>query len=269
MVRGKNDKSEQAETPTPTMNEWGLPDWRESEAYGDVKRWTFNRWRWEFYRRRDDLRAFFDLWADDSYSRNLRCNSGRLPNEPGFLAFGRDDDAGAGIRCFDYAGVPNPRIGNQPEVLIMPSQQIFHKFRFYNPVKRKPQGRSVLEALGARQPRIYELKLQGNEYAIKFDLDKPLRSQVEEALQILRTAQIELHGKAVHRKNHKEKWLDYLRTLDARAAAPKASWRSFTEALFSAGLLERHKNTSGGYCDPPPQAGRDKLNAANALRFNF
>lgn len=37
--------------------EWGLPDWRDAASYGEVKEWTFMRWRWEFYRRRDDLRV--------------------------------------------------------------------------------------------------------------------------------------------------------------------------------------------------------------------
>lgn len=271
MARRKTDKTEltpPATSATRAGNEWGVPDWRDESTYGD-EIWSFNRWRWEFYRRRDDLRTFFDRWAGESYTRNLRCNEGKFPNEPGFKAFGSDNEKGDAVRCFDYGGVPNPRIGNQPAICIMPIDQFRHKFRFYNPAKRKPSGFSVLEALGKKPSKIYELNLQDHEYAIEFDLNKPLRSQVNEALKILKDAQIKLHGKPVQRKQQANKWFGYLRTLDARAAAPSSSWRSFTEELYTAGLVDRHADGAGGYCAPPPQAGRDKWAAANALRFNF
>ncbi|MGY6694951.1 MAG: hypothetical protein ACXIUW_02845 [Roseinatronobacter sp.] len=260
MVRGKTNRTDA--TPTATLvttarpqglNEWGVPDWRQASVYGDVNQWTLNRWRWEFFRRRDDLRAFFDRWADDSCNRNLGCNAGKLPNDRGFRAFGGDEEGGSAIRLFDYGGVPNPRIGDQPAISIMPADQFFHRFRFYNPLKREPLGLSVREALGEKLPRIYELSLQDHEYAIKFDLNKPLRSQVDEALQILKEAQIALHGKPVQRRHHTEKWLGYLRTLDARAA--NATWAEIT-AL--------HPGTA-----QTEQTARDIWDAANGLRFNF
>ncbi|WP_370662026.1 transcriptional regulator domain-containing protein [Massilia timonae] len=30
---------------------WHAPDWRDPEAYGDVKSWSYRRWAWEFLRR--------------------------------------------------------------------------------------------------------------------------------------------------------------------------------------------------------------------------
>jgi hypothetical protein len=256
MSEAKTDKTDRTpRTPDEvhTKNEWGIPDWRDAQAYGDVKQWTFNRWRWEFYRRRDDLRAFFDRWADESFSRNLRCNEGKTPSEPGFLAFGSGNEEGDAVRLFDYGGVPNPRIGNQPAIFIMPVDQFIHKFRFYNPVKSHPRGLSIMEALGKKQPKIYELRLQDHEYAIKFDLNKPLRSQVDEALELMKAAQIKLHGKPLQRKHHTAKWLGYLRTLDARAA--NATWSDISSL---------HPKTA-----QTEQTARDIWRAADGLRINF
>jgi hypothetical protein len=28
-------------------NEWGIPDWRNADAYGDWRSWSDARWRWE------------------------------------------------------------------------------------------------------------------------------------------------------------------------------------------------------------------------------
>ncbi|MCC6000005.1 MAG: hypothetical protein JJU19_03970 [Pararhodobacter sp.] len=42
------------------MNEWGIPDWRDKLAYGDVGAWSEMRWRWEFRRRLDEFRAECD-----------------------------------------------------------------------------------------------------------------------------------------------------------------------------------------------------------------
>jgi len=102
------------------MNEWGIPDWRDASNYGNVTRWSMNRWRWEFLRRRDDLREFFDRWAEISFKENLEVNGGYHPTAPGFLAFGKGEDAEVAIKKFGYDGVPNPRFGFQPALAIRP-----------------------------------------------------------------------------------------------------------------------------------------------------
>jgi hypothetical protein len=56
-----------ATTATFATNLWGIPDWREAEAYGNTNRWSLNRWRWEFYRRREDLRDYFGANAAHQY----------------------------------------------------------------------------------------------------------------------------------------------------------------------------------------------------------
>ena len=46
---------------------WGLPGWRDPAAYGEVQRWGLSRWRWEFLRRREDVRAAFDERAEETF----------------------------------------------------------------------------------------------------------------------------------------------------------------------------------------------------------
>ena len=262
--------TDSAAAVTPGADEWGIPNWRDTAAYGNVDQWDDFRWRWEFYRRRDDLRDFFDRWANHPEVLNLRCNAGRAPNDTGFLAFGRFAEKGEAIERFDYGGVPNPRISDQPKGVLIPASRFFHRTRFFNPKTRKPDFFSVGGVLGERpMPSHYNLHLFQNEYAIKFDLNIPLNPQVQEAQAILKKAQIKLHGKLVHRKKLKDKWFDFLRILDARAEDPNASWQVFTDALYEVRLVDRHTNDDGGYRAPPPQAGRDRWEAANTLRYNF
>lgn len=201
------------------MTDWGLPDWRDPSSYGDVHDWSPDRWRWEFYRRRDDLRAFFDRWAEKTYEANVGANSGCNPNEPGFLAFGRDEDAGRAIEEFDYAGVPNPRISAQPAIAIKPYSALFAPWRYYNPATRPPSSRGVIERTGEE----YRLWLEPNEMAIKFQMDEPLQKQIDDASEVLRTAQQKLQGKLVTKRRQTNKWLGYLRSLDAKAAGASDS----------------------------------------------
>jgi len=263
MAQDKSDKAPAATPATRQANEWGLPDWTDAKDYTDWKRWDFMRWRWEFYRRRDDLRAAFDAnaertyreyceayppWPDGSMGRVLR------PDEPGFVAVLYYD---AAIK-FGYAGLPNPRISEQPARVIFSSLDY-------------PGNTRMMKGKGPRYPGTaeHQCDVSDGEFAVVFDLDKPIGPQLAQLNGTLKGWQILRHGKALQKRHHDAKRLEYLRILDAREAMPDASWRVFTEALLSAGLVDRHKNPAGGYCDPPPQAGRDKWETAKALRFNF
>lgn len=269
------------------MNEWGTPDWQDAAAYGDVTGWTFNRWRWEFYRRRDDLRAYFDAHAEETY-HHWQKFSGKpgfpaahfRPHEPGFCAMVNEE----ALNAFSYPALPNPRIGEQPWDVIIPNESDgagnimegpsgeYEAFRGtlgelldFCDVKLNDEQRAMLgHALGSRPA-----PLEAGEMAVTFDLNKPIEPQVTHARKILRWHQGDIHGKRLQKRRHPARWLEYLRTLDAREAMPEASWQALTGALFSAGLVERHKDPAGGYCPPPHTAGRDKWNAADALRFNF
>lgn len=216
------------------MNPWGLPDWRDRQSYGGVARWTFNRWRWEFYRRRPDLRAYYDGHAAASH-RYWSRYAGRpgfplahlRPDEPGFTAI----VAAAARKRFGYSALPNPRIGEQPEGVI-------------RPWVNDSTLRVAEDAVPALDP---------GEFAVLFDLDRPIEAQLDMAREVLRWHQEERHGKPLQRRRHPGKWLTYLRVLDAREAG--ASWAAIASILPSTAQK--------------PQSARDTWELAAALRFNF
>lgn len=266
------------------MNEWGIPDWRDPAAYGDVKRWTFNRWRWEFYRRRDDLRACFDARADETYRINLQkvgfdwAPVAHLrPDEPGFCAI---VDVETRAR-FGYSGLPNPRIGEQWEDRL----NTFENDGTLKTVdggfsgrdgaadtigeRLKDAGVTLTEAQKRRLRYVlacHLIELGQDEFALGFNLNRPLKPQLANARVVLQW-HYEMQGKPMQRRRHPVKWLGYLRALDAREA--DASWAEIADLFHAQGLLGRRKDPAGGYCAPPPQAARDMWEAANALRFNF
>lgn len=287
MAKNENDGDTPATTATSATrgaNEWGIPDWRDAAAYGDVKTWTHNRWRWEFYRRRDDLREYFDARADEVFQSNLadfsrdpssfRFPEGRVrsPDEPGFCIT-------VDLKTqptWGYRVLGNPRIGPQPMTVIAPidgdgrisltygnKPYTFGEALQTAKVQLEPLQEFILQHWKDRQG----IKLAPHECAVTFDLTKPMEAQLETARDWLRAKQTALLGKPLQRRRHRGKWLAYLRTLDARAAG--LSWAEITDAFYEQGLIDRRKNASGGYRAPDPQAARDMWLTADALRFNF
>lgn len=233
------------------MSDWGIPDWKDPKAYGDTRKWSHIRWRWEFYRRREDLRLFFEENAAETYRYAMLLHSKTAginmpadclplcPNDAGFKAI----TGSPPTQTFGYRGVPNPRISDQPSGCITP----------------------VLDELGGF-PRIVggegqhdfkkgalEVSLASGECAAIFDLNMPLRLQIEGAVQHLKARQIMLHGKTLQERRHPSKWLNYLRVLDAREA--KASWRQIRYILPQTAKTD--------------QSPRDTWKQARALCFNF
>jgi hypothetical protein len=285
MARDKTELTTVGAPTTPNLTEWGTPDWRDPDAYGDSEQWPFNRCRWEFYRRRDDLREHFDARAEETYL-HWQKYAGKpgfpvahlRPEEPGFCAIA---DVEARKR-FGYSGIPNPRIGAQPAGVIRPWEQE----GFVNYIESNQTAHNgfrgtfgellaMAEITPTEEQMIFlrqaveclPAPIEQNEMAITFNLNKPLEPQVKHAREMLRWHQSDLHRKPMQKRRHNTKWLGYLRVLDAREAG--VIWAEITDTFYAQGLLNRHKSPSGGYCDPPPQAGRDMWKAANALRFNF
>lgn len=171
------------------MNEWGIPDWSNPQAYGDTSGWSVMRWRWEFYRRRDDLRAYFDANAERTFQRHCEAygalpdgsnatfpdgTKGRVlrPDEPGFVA---DCDEEA-AQLFGYGGIPNPRISDQPNHVIF----AVHDYPGCNT--------SLYLGTGKPFPAKPELEVPVSEgqAAVVFDLSKPLGPQLRAATDWLR-----------------------------------------------------------------------------------
>ena len=220
------------------MIDWGLPDWRKKHAYGDFTKWPVERWRWEFSRRREDLRAVFDAHAEDHYQLNLRvsqnigCDSRDLmPHEPGFIVICAESEA------FGYMGIPNPRISEQPLAVLQLITNARETIEYF-PGQHYAQSGPLDGA---------------NKVAIIFDVDKPLFDQLASAAGVLKAEQKARHGKNLQRKQHRKKWLNYLRVLDAREA--KAPLEDIAQILIGT--------------NRDPQPARDTWKQARALCFNF
>ena len=249
------DKTDKTDKTPAAVNEWGIPDWRDPAAYGDVSRWTIDQWRWEFFRRRPDLREWFDTVAKaepDLYSR--------YPNKLFTTEYGI-------IRRFGYAGIPNPRISSLPAKDIKPllPDEAVHLTTLDD---KDPHGlcgtlEARLKDCGVFLTHSQRLRLrysllmtpvwiEDHEIAVLFSLSKPIAAQIETAKDHL---ELVCHERGIkkQKRRHTTKWLGYLRTLDAREAG--ASWKD---------IAAIHARTAG-----TEQTARDIWEAADTLRFNF
>lgn len=271
---------------------WGLPDWRDPAAYGDVAGWGTDRWRWEFSRRREDVREYFNRKLREQFHGTpVNPSAGLAFDEPGFMV---EVDGGA-ARQFGYVhGLPNPRIGAQPDWAIRSYGAFALGDQITGPsitpldalidltalteatpalftaameagisslelrdiltaAPRDDDGAFLRKRLLAYLGRCRLIPLGEGQIALTFSLDQPLAAQMKAAEGILKRAQAERHGKAIQRRSHPEKWLGYLRTLDAKE--DDASWSEIS-AL--------HPHTA-----QTEQTARDVWEQARALCFNF
>jgi hypothetical protein len=221
------------------MTNWGIPaDWLDPHAYGDTKRWSLSRWRWEFTRRRDDCRADFLAHKDETVrfcEEALPADEkrGRLrrPDEPGFTA--RVSDC---YKKYGLSALPNPAIGDQP---------------FYVIIFEKSGPRLVLWTTGVNN------HFQGTEAVILFDLTAPIDVQLKGAKQLLESKQKKQIGHLVQpSRRHPTKWLTYLRILDAKESGASLS------QIAKSGVLGPARRAD-------PQSARDVLKQAKALCFKW
>lgn len=249
MARSKKDKTSvatSATSATQAVNESGIPDWRDPAAYGDTSQWSFNRWRWEFYRRRDDIRSYYDANIED-----------QTKNFPGLIKFDPDEFPKAVFvekykqMELGYISFPDPRTGDHPNFCI-------NQFAKENHVRflKKEQ---VKLASGFSDSFISD-----HEIVFVFNIHLSVNSQIEECRKMLSYLQDQLHENKKPRKQNAEgkQRLLYLRTLDAREAG--ATWREIAIAL-----LPMRKDEAGEEVHAREQKARDVWNAANKLRFNF
>lgn len=212
------------------MNEWGVPDWRSADGY-ERKNWNINQWRWQFIRRRADLRAEFDRLAQRVYADKLELFEAEpdlfpdgivlRPSDPGFTVATRLIHGG-------HEHLPNPRISEQPFQAISWNDR--------SDAWRRPVGDE-----------------QDGFLRFEFDLSRPLAPQLKTAERFLKEFQRLRVGKLVQFRQHREKWPTYLRVLDARNEG--ASWSEIAPILrFTTGT---------------DQNARDVHQQAEDLCFNF
>lgn len=297
MSANKVDETDHRNHGLSKLNEWGIPNWRIKEAYGDVTKWTIERWRWEFYRRRDDLRKRFDENADATYLHNQRLNSD--PRYCVGVNEVRPDDRGFAAYCpgsrelFGYIGIPNPRIGDQPQGLITPYEGFWHLTHVFDGTAPNAE-EMIATPLDADLPELSDeaallkqyfdvmeklrktralgnkevsVSLTPSDVAIKFDIDKPLGPQLDRAKAKLESIQKKFDITTTQKRRHPDKWLSYLRILDAKEAG--ATWSEMVDVLYADGTLRPWKTTKSRPPCPPPQTARDHYDQARELCSKF
>lgn len=258
MAKSKNDGDTPATTATSatrSANEWGIPDWRDTDFYRGLAKWEPNRWQWEFLRRREDYRRDFDAAV---------CELDRV--ERRFEHIGADK---YGLEEFfdpkisDWTGyygpmwhpLPLPSIDEDGFTALKPGW-VEIAFDISKPLE--PQLRAAKDELETAQSleQLSDTEAMQLAYGAEYSGQPEIPSDIIEA---------KLGKRLRAPKHHTEKWPAYLRVLDARAA--NATWAEITNAFFADGLLDRRKSVSGGYEPPPPQAAQNLWKQAKALRF--
>jgi len=150
------DTTDKTQELRAQLNQWGTPDWRSEEAYGSTQDWSPYRWRWEFFRRREDLRRFFDERAAATYRSNqadinnphiASCCFPGLPSEAGFGVTGPKC-----VELFGYISIGNPRVGPQPEGMLIPLEE-YESFKITS-------GKNLSTFLPARSPTQLKIEFQ-------------------------------------------------------------------------------------------------------------
>jgi hypothetical protein len=224
------------------MNDWGIPDWRNLTAYGETVDWEVYRWRWEFYRRRGDLREDYERnkWEHYELCRDVILEEGGTLSD---VIHPEDKRFKVAVEnCpekYGYTSLPNPRFGD-------------HRLSELYPLHDCESDLSVvLPGFNGKTSR--EVRVGENTYGFVFNLEKPLGPQLEAAKENLERAQIAVIGEKKQRKRrHKGKYLDYLRVLDARASG--CSWAEISKILIHSAA--------------DAQNARDVHKQAEALCFN-
>jgi hypothetical protein len=199
-----------------TMVRWGIPDWSDPSTYGDASRWSGSRWRWEFTRRRPDYRADFEKYAQgtldrlDERRRTEPTKKFLGRNDPGFVAtmeWMENYDAMELVEKYGLLHLPNPCISDQPWHVIRFEKRFGGVMRGDGPFRWNPNQQAEKETATMLVP-------EGAAAAL-FDLSRPLNPQLKTAKEILIELQ-KVRKEKTGRKPHRQKWLNYLRALDAR-----------------------------------------------------
>jgi hypothetical protein len=243
-------------------NEWGIPDWRNADAYGDWRSWSDARWRWEFCRREDELRDEFDKEA----KRLVAAPSEEIE----FLSFVRSlpfvNPSKSVQQKFGYRVLPNPRLSADPlQIWLIDPEHSYLPVWAARPLRETfvEQGLAFTSDAGVALGHLLNatpVSIDCDQFAVVFDLNYPLIPQIEATKARLEslyrsTSKVarprdSLSGTAENPRDPLEdQFLALLRTLDADAA--NVGYREITK------LHPR--------CDATPATRRDKLKQARKI----
>ena len=207
---------------------WGVPDWRDETAYPSLDDLDETHWRWEFLRRRDDVRSDWEAYANDTLEENLSKSkkagealSGERiwpVDAPKFRA-----NVPNCLHKYCLDGLPNPSLASPSGLKFQPSS--FGLFVTSSDEETVPE--SFLEDCELEEVENERLAYQFPDESYKsapsssgvewnFDLGKPLHPQFENAKEYI---DAHLQRLGIRQKRERPTQLDLtmlLRVLDAR-----------------------------------------------------
>lgn len=214
------------------MNDWGVPDWTDEQAY--PKKLHMLQWWWEFTRRRPDYRALW-LAHEPRHKRTVEINKDAADKTTStdqnlhLLHTVTSEDPIALRLTFGLSWLLDPGVIFSLHYLKIVHAS--HQVMVQDNKSRALEGaKTLIEVSGGeidfdmldRMTSIYkrpeELEQEKGLVRYLFDLSKPLNPQLKEAAVQLRAEQEGVLGRKNTAKPNRQNWPDYLRVLDGRDA---------------------------------------------------
>ncbi len=209
-------------------NNWGVPDWRDEAAYPRLNDLDETHWRWEFLRRRDDVRKDWEVYANDTFVENVsrsKVASDTLYEQhiwsldaPKFRA-----KVPNCLHKYCLDGLPNPSLASPSGLKFQPSS--YGLFISYSDEETMPD--SFLEDSEQEEVENERLAYQFPDESHKsapstngvewnFDLSKPLSPQFNDARKYIDALCKELTIPKKRDKPTQQNLTMLLRVIDAR-----------------------------------------------------
>jgi hypothetical protein len=244
-------------------NPWGVPDWRDANAYPKPPDLTTREWWWQFTRRRPDYR---DMWTKKLPAIDVPSEAKR--RELADIAFGNEDLEQWFIRA-PFSEEDELRLGFAMNDMIPPTadlpDRVLKLTIFTTTHWATPHDNALLRLARSLTPSGLDAEIErytaldrnraaAGLIAFTFDLSRPIEPQLSQAKETLLDEQSK-RGPRVIRKPQREHWPTYLRVLDARDSG--VTYREIAEVIwpekFENGESEKtHKNAQELYaraCD--------------------
>lgn len=214
------------------MSGWGVPDWRNADAYPKPDELSDRLWRWQFIRRMPDYREAWERASKveyevllDQVAKGLAKFGVLSPDNPYFVVTSttvyNNPSKYGGLIKYNLETFFNPRVA-VPRIIWQDGPQYFDLRRTAFNDERAGSG-----AVGPKpEPRLVrESIIEPGWTDVKFNLNEPLDQQFGRAATLLKELQErylqeigtaeQVRVKAARRKR-KNIWPQYLRVLDAR-----------------------------------------------------
>lgn len=203
--------------------DWGVPDGTEIADYAGNDSWTEFRWRWEFVRRRQDIR---DAYMD--HARQEFTGDEAMKGSPTNLIWQAEYRnrsyylSPAQAASIGYGRLPNP---------------LYSEFSWGDGPERSLDARTLVPwHIGQIEHRYITIGI--GQVAVVFDPSKPIDLQIEGLREHLLSKRNHNISNDMER-SHRGKWIEYLRLIDARVAS--LSYLECTRCIVSAASAQNEQ----------------------------